>query len=115
MSFKWIWMVFVVIIAVPTAPPVVHADDTGFAYMHDTRRERGKLCMTDHWHSGSGSGPSKRAARNAAVRSWQDFTNLEYGSDWAYFRRAGSKGVRCKRTGRRSYDCNVEARPCRRR
>lgn len=113
MSFKWVWVLLAAVIAMPVSPPPVQADDTGFAYMHDMRRERGRLCMTDHWHSGSGSGPSKRAARNAAVRAWQNFTALEYGTDWARFSRARSKGVKCTRTGRRAYDCSVEARPCR--
>lgn len=113
MSLRWMGFILTFLIAIPVATPAVKADDTGFAYMHDMRRESGRLCMTDHWHSGSGSGPSKRAARNAAVRSWQDFTNLEYGTDWARFSRARSQGIRCKRTGGRSYDCSVEARPCR--
>lgn len=104
----------VLTIAVLTpASQSARADDTGFAYMHDMRREAGRLCMTDHWHSGNGSGKTKRAARRAAIRSWQDFTNMEYGSDWARFSRARSKGIKCTRTGRRSYDCSVEGRPCR--
>ena len=32
------------------------ADDTGFAYSHNLRKEGGRLCMSDHYHSGSGSG-----------------------------------------------------------
>lgn len=113
MSFKWVWIALAIIIAMPVAAPQVKADDTGFASIHDMRRERGRLCLTDHWHSGNGSGRSKRAAKRAAVRSWQNFTAMEYGTDWARFRRARSKALRCSRTGRRSFDCTVEARPCR--
>lgn len=113
MSFKWIWIAMAIIVGMPVAASQVKADDTGFASIHDLRRERGRLCMADHWHSGSGTGKSKRAAQRAAVGAWQDFTALEYGTDWARFSRARSKAVRCTRTGKRSYDCSVEARPCR--
>ena len=41
--------------------------------------------MADHYHSGSGEGRSKEGARAAAVRSWADFTNFEYGTVWARF------------------------------
>ncbi len=49
--------------------------------MHAMRREGGKLCMSDHWHYGSSSGShaTKAAAQRAAIASWQDFTDLEYG------------------------------------
>jgi hypothetical protein len=90
------------------------ADETGFASMHDLRREAGRLCMTDHWHTGNGSGRSKKAARYDAIRSWSDFTDLEYGRSWASFRHARGKGIRCQRSGK-GYDCSVQARPCRRR
>ncbi len=113
MSFKWVWIAVAIIIAIPVTAPQVEADDTGLASIHDLRRERGRLCQADHWHSGSGSGRTKRAAKRAAIGSWQSFTAMEYGSDWARFRRARSKAIRCSRTGRRSYDCTVEARPCR--
>lgn len=115
MSFKWIWLLLIAALSLPVAPSEVKADDSGFAYMHDLRRERGRLCMTDHWHSGNGTGRSKASARRAAIRSWQDFTNFEYGTDWARFSRARSKRIRCTRSGGKSYDCSVEARPCRNR
>lgn len=95
------------------APSLVHADDTGFAYAHDLRKERGKLCMADHWHSGSGSGRSKASAKRAAMRSWINFTNFEYGSVWARYGRASSKSVRyTKEPG--GWSATVDARPCRR-
>lgn len=61
------------------------ADETGFASMHSWRKERGIMCFADHFHSGSGNGQTKRAARRAAIKSWREFTALEYGSDWARF------------------------------
>ena len=35
------------------------ADDTGLAYSHTLRKEGGRTCMADHYHSGSGEGRSK--------------------------------------------------------
>lgn len=87
------------------------ADDTGFAYMHDLRKEGGRTCFTDHYHYGNGSGATKAAAQKAAISSWSSFTDFEYGSDWARFSRAASKGMSCSSsTG--GYDCQLEARPC---
>lgn len=90
----------------------VRADDTGFAYAHDLRKEHGKLCMTGHWHSGSGTGSSKAAAKRAAMRSWIDFTNFEYGSVWARYGRAASKSVRYAKESS-GWSATVEGRPCR--
>ena len=90
----------------------VAADETGLATMHAWRRERGRICMSDHWHYGSsGSHRTRAAAQRAAIRSWQDFTDLEYGSHWARFSRAASRKVGCSRSGG-GWGCNVEGRPC---
>lgn len=88
------------------------ADQTGFASSHDLRKERGRLCMSDHYHQGGGNGATKKAAQAAAIKSWQDFTALEYGSDWASFSRAGGKGMSCS-SASTGVECNIEARPCR--
>lgn len=84
---------------------------TGLAAMHDMRRERGKLCMSDHWHSGSGVGPTKDAAQRAAIRSWIDFTDLEYGGRWASFANAASKKVSHSKESS-GWSASVEGRPC---
>lgn len=89
----------------------VSADDTGMASIHDLRREKGRLCMSDHWHYGSGVGGSKKAAQADAIGSWQSFTALEYGSDWARFKKAASQKIECSESGS-GYSCSVEARPC---
>lgn len=90
----------------------VWADDTGLASIHKLRRERGRICMADHWHYGSsGTHSNKRGAQRAAMRSWQDFTALEYGSDWARYHRAGSRKMKCSRAAA-GWSCDVEARPC---
>ena len=92
------------------AVPVL-ADDTGFAYMHDLRKEGGRTCFTDHYHYGSGSGATKAAAQKDAIGSWASFTDFEYGSDWARFTRAASKGISCTK-GSGGFDCQIQARPC---
>ncbi|MEO1281300.1 MAG: hypothetical protein AAFV69_06155 [Pseudomonadota bacterium] len=84
----------------------------GLAAMHDIRSERGKLCFTDHYHYGSSQNlPSKKMAVRAAIGSWQDFTDLEYGGRWSSYRYAASKKVGCKvESG--AWGCEIEARPC---
>jgi len=88
------------------------ADQSGLADMHALRKEGGRTCMSDHFHSGSSSGKGSRAAAEAeAIRSWADFTALEYGSDWARYGKAGSRSMRCKHSAD-GWDCDLEARPC---
>jgi hypothetical protein len=87
--------------------------DTGLASLHDWVRIGGKTCMADHFHDGSGSGPTRGIAQAAAVRAWQDFTAWEYGGRWGSYGNAISRSVRC--SGVRGYvSCSVSARPCRR-
>jgi hypothetical protein len=97
--------------AVGVAPS--QADDTGLASIHVLRREGGRLCMADHFHYGSsGAQRSQAAAQGAAIRSWAEFTDLEYGSDWAHYGRATSQRMKCSRSSAGWY-CDAEARPCR--
>ena len=92
-------------------PVAALADDSGFAGIHDLRHERGRICMSDHWHDGSGSGRTQKAAQADAVGSWSSFTALEYGSDWARWGKASAKSMSCSRTSS-GFDCSVSARPC---
>ncbi len=87
------------------------ADQTGLHIIHDLGKERGRLCMSGHVHEGNGSGATRRAARRAAVSSWASFTALEYGTDWAHFRNAGSRFMKCNRSGR-GWACHTSGRPC---
>ena len=90
------------------------AAETGLAEaLHAVRREGGRLCMVDHWHYGSsGTKSTKAGAQRAAVVSWQDFTDLEYGNSWARFSRAASRKMGCSRSSA-GWSCDAEARPCR--
>lgn len=111
MPAKSICRAFVIAVLAAVAAPVA-ADETGLAASHDWRREGGRTCFVDHYHYGSGSGASRKAATNDAVGSWSSFTDLEYGSNWARFSRAASKSIKCAPSSS-GWDCNIEARPCR--
>jgi len=100
------------IAAVLATTSVARADDTGLAYSHALRKEGGRLCMSDHYHSGSGSGRTKPAAQAAAARSWAEFTNFEYGSAWARWSLAGGKSVRYTKEAN-GWSADLDARPCR--
>jgi hypothetical protein len=90
------------------------ADETGLVGLHDLRREGGKVCMSDHTHSGSSTGqPTKKAAEVVAMQQWASFTSWEYGSAWGNPGLAGSKTMRCGGTPG-TFSCDFEARPCRR-
>jgi hypothetical protein len=86
---------------------------SGLAAMHDLRREGGRLCMSDHFHWGNGSGSTKQAAQKAAIRSWIDFTDLEYGGRWASFSNAASRKTSFTKESA-GWSATVEGRPCRR-
>ncbi len=72
-----------------------------------------KSCWVDHYHSGGGTGTTRRRAKKAAIRSWEDFTALEYGAQWGHYRLAKNRSLSCSGT-RADYECNVSAIPCHR-
>lgn len=94
------------------AGPGAHAQD-GLASLHAWIRIGGKTCMADHFHDGTGSGPTRGHAQVAAIRAWQDFTGWEYGRRWGSYGNAISKSLHCS-GGRGNVSCSVSARPCRR-
>jgi hypothetical protein len=101
--------IFSLFIAVPTSS----ADETGMAGIHSWRKVGKKTCLVDHFHDGSGSGTTQKLAELAAVRSWVSFTDLEYGSDWADFRQANSRSMKCNREDVARWTCRAEAVACR--
>jgi hypothetical protein len=88
------------------------ADETGLAGMHEMRKVGGKLCMTDHYHDGSGNGANQDIAMRQAISSWQAFTDLEYGSDWASYNNSVGKSASCGRS-MGEVSCSISSRPCR--
>ena len=90
------------------------ADDTGFAGIHDWKKEKGnRICMSDHFHDGSGSGKTRAEAEDAAKRSWIEFTAFEYGTDWGSYKLAASQTSDCAEIGLK-WTCQISARPCKR-
>ncbi len=88
------------------------ADETGMATIHAWRSEKGKVCMAEHFHSGTGEGRTKRLARRAAISDWQGFTAWEYGTDWARFSRSAGRSVEYSKSGL-GWRATVQARACR--
>ena len=84
----------------------------GLDGLHDQRREGGRVCMSDHFHDGSGTGATKRHAEAAAARAWSEFTAWEYGGNWGGFSYAASKSMQCS-GGSGAWNCAASARPCR--
>lgn len=99
-------LVTLVVSATPTL-----ADETGFDAMHAQRREAGKVCMIDHYHYGNGAGKTKQAALAAAAQSWASFTDFEYGSTWASFKKAAGKEISYTKTAS-GWNADVNARAC---
>lgn len=87
------------------------ADDTGFASSHDLRKEKGKLCMSDHDHLGTADGKTKPAAKAAAVKVWETYTAFEYGSDWARYSRAAPVSTEYTKA-ETGWTAVVTSRPC---
>lgn len=110
MSLKAVSVVLVAAAIASVVP--ASADETGLAGIHDMRREGRRVCFTDHFHSGSGNGASKKAAIGSAVGSWQGFTALEYGTSWGQWSNAGSKRIGCAPAGGGQWSCQIEGRPC---
>jgi hypothetical protein len=89
------------------------AQDTGLAGMHTWVRVGGRTCLLDHFHDGSGSGPTRAGAQRAAMRAWSDFTAWEYGNRWGSYSASISKRISCT-GGPGNYSCETSSRPCRR-
>jgi hypothetical protein len=71
----------------------------------------GRTCLLDHFHDGSGSGPTRAAAMRAPIGAWSDFTAFEYGGRWGSYGLAVSKRGGCS-GGPGNVSCNASARPC---
>lgn len=89
------------------------ASETGVAQaLHSLQKVGGRTCLVDHYHDGSGSGPTRGAATAAAVSAWSDFTAWEYGSSWGRYGIARAKSLNCSRSSS-GWSCDVSAIPCR--
>ncbi len=91
----------------------LRAQETGIAEIHSWVKVGRRTCMADHFHDGSGTGPTRAMAERAAVRSWAEFTAWEYGTPWGRYSIAASRKATCSRGESTTWRCAVEARPCR--
>jgi hypothetical protein len=88
--------------------------ETGIAGIHAWVKVGRKTCMADHFHDGSGAGPTRALAQRAAIRAWTEFTAWEYGNAWGRYAIAVGKKATCTwEDESRRWRCAVEARPCR--
>ncbi len=95
------------------AAPAAKADDSGLASIHDWKNETGhRVCMSDHFHDGNGSGPTRKEAEAAARSSWVSFTIFEYGTDWGSYTLAASQKMECGNASGQTWSCATSARPC---
>lgn len=106
-------IIFLSFLSLITSQPLA-ADETGLASMHDMKHETGRrVCMTDHFHDGSGSGQTRKEAEAAAQKSWIEFTAFEYGGVWSHYNLAESKSSDCREAAKK-WTCAISARPCKR-
>ncbi|NOT72114.1 MAG: hypothetical protein HOP09_12830 [Hyphomicrobium sp.] len=85
---------------------------SGAAVIHDIVRIGGRVCFDRHVHYGSSMGQSNvKAAQAAAVSSWYELVQLEYGSQWSSYQLAAGKDVKCSQSGA-GWGCEVHATPC---
>lgn len=85
----------------------------GMAAMHDIVRVGNRICFDEHYHYGSSAGqPTKAAAQKAAVDSWFQLVDIEYGPEWGNFNKSIKKKVNCSRSTS-GWGCDVESVPCR--
>lgn len=97
------------LLAVAASAPL-EAQEEGLANLHSWSRVGHKICFTDHFHNGQGSGASQKQALAEAIRDWASFTGWEYGAHWGVWALAETKRANCSQSG--GWSCSVEARPC---
>jgi len=102
---------FAAALVLAAAATPAFADDTGLAGIHTWKRVGSKTCFVDHTHEGSGTGYDQANAMKAAIKSWESFTDLEYGSDWASYANSISKVVSCSKY-QSDISCQVSSIPC---
>ena len=102
---------FAAVLALAGGATPALADDTGIAGIHAWKQVGSKTCFIDHTHEGSGTGHDQATALRSAVKSWESFTDLEYGSDWASYANSIGKTVSCSKY-QSDISCQVSSTPC---
>jgi hypothetical protein len=105
------WYTLAALACLSSAPAL--ADETGLAGIHSWQKVAGRTCMTDHEHDGAGNGRTPELAMRSAIKSWESFTDLEYGSDWASYANSVAKRASCGKGIMGDISCQISSRPCR--
>ncbi|HMN37295.1 MAG TPA: hypothetical protein PKD49_06235 [Hyphomicrobium sp.] len=85
---------------------------SGGAAIHDIARYGGRYCFADHVHYGASTDqPTKAKAKSAAIQSWFELVDLEYGAQWSSYAVSAKKDLSCTQSGT-SWGCEVRAIPC---
>ena len=96
------------------AAPASGGEESSLVGLHELRKEGGKTCMSTHSHNGySTNQPTKKAAEVEALRQWAAFTGWEYGRAWGNPMLGADRTMKCNGSAG-AYNCDFEARPCRR-
>lgn len=104
-------LALIAMIMIGAAP--AKADETGLATIHDWKNEPGRrICMSEHFHDGSGTGATRKEAEAAARSSWISFTIFEYGTDWGSYALAAGAKMECGNASGQSWSCATSARAC---
>jgi len=106
-----IYLQVATVLALAAGAAPAFADDTGIAGIHSWKQVGSKTCFVDHTHEGSGTGYDQATAMRSAVKSWESFTDLEYGSDWASYANSIGKTVSCSKY-QSDISCQVSSTPC---
>lgn len=85
----------------------------GMSDLHAQVRVGNRICMLDHFHTGSGTGSTKDAAMKSAIASWSGFTAWEYGGNWGSWKLSESRNGKCEPGLGGGWSCTIHARPCR--
>jgi hypothetical protein len=93
-------------------PLPVHAQETGLAAIHAWVPVGRKTCMATHFHDGSGTGKTQKAAEREAIGVWESFTAWEYGPAWGRYALSESKKTTCSKDTQSVFTCQVTSRPC---
>ena len=96
------------VLSLATAPALAQE---GLANLHSWVRIGNRICFTDHFHNGSGTGATQKQAMASAIQDWAGFTGWEYGAHWAVWALAETKRASCVPSGG-AWSCQIEARPC---
>ena len=89
------------------AGQVQQSQESGLAGIHAWVKVGRKTCMADHFHDGSGGGPTRAVAERAAIRAWVEFTAWEYGDSWGRYSAAVSKKMKCSQ--RPGWSCSWQS------